>query len=273
MSSSTINLLLQQAVELHRSGRVDEAVRTYKKVLRKDARAIGVLNLLGLAEFQLGHLAEAADALTRAARLNPDLPNIDYNLGRVLQAQERFEDALVHYQKAVAKAPQDAEALSNLGTVLAALKRSDEAIAYYQRAVSLDPRHGDAWFNLGNALKAAERYDEAFTAYSQVLTLRPEYTAAVGSLVYVLCRLDRHREAIEYARRIIAVEPSDAGHHMNLANALAVVGRDEEALIAYDTALALDPVWSDILWNKGLFFLSRGRFAEGWPLYEERWRV
>lgn len=273
MSSSTINPLLQQAVELHRSGRVDEAVRAYKKVLRKDARAIGVLNLLGLAEFQLGHLAEAADALTRAARLNPDLPNIDYNLGRVLQAQERFEDALVHYQKAVAKAPQDAEALSNLGTVLAALKRSDEAIAYYQRAVSLDPRHGDAWFNLGNALKAAERYDEAFTAYSQVLALRPEYTAAVGSLVYVLCRLDRHREAIEYARRIIAVEPSDAGHHMNLANALAVVGRDEEALIAYDTALALDPVWSDILWNKGLFFLSRGRFAEGWPLYEERWRV
>ena len=131
--------LLQQAVDLHRSGRVDEAVRAYKNILRKDARAVGALNLLGLAEFQLGHLPEAADALSRAARLDPDLPNIDYNFGRVLQAQGRFEVALGHYQKAVAKAPQDAEALSNLGTVLAALNRSEEAIVYYQRAVSSIP--------------------------------------------------------------------------------------------------------------------------------------
>ena len=88
-----------------------------------------------------------------------------------------------------------------------------------------------------------------------------------------LCRLDRPREAIEYARQIIAVEPNDAGHRMNLANSLAAVGRDEEALVAYDTALALDSGSADILYNKGLFFLSRARFAEGWPLYEERWRV
>lgn len=273
MSLSTINLLLQQAVELHRAGRVDEAVRAYKKVLRQDARAVGALNLLGLAEFQLGHLAKAADALTRAARLSPDLPNIDYNLGRVLQAQGRFQDALGHYEKAVAKAPHDGEALSNLGTVLAALGRREEAITQYRRATTANPRHADAWHNLGNALKALDRFEEALDAYQRELALGSTKVATASSLAYILTRLDRPDEAIEYSKRAISAEPTVADHFTVLGNALSCLGRDEEALTTYDRGIAANPASPDAAWNKGLLLLSRGRFAEGWPLYAQRWNV
>lgn len=271
MSTAHINLMVQQAVDLHRAGRIDEAVRAYRKVLRKDARAVGALNLLGLAEFQRGRLPEAADALTRAARLNPDLPNVDYNLARVLQAQGRNADALKHYEKAVARAPGDTEALSNLGTTLAALGRHDDAIVHYRRALAVNPGFADAWHNLGNALKAIDRYDEALAAYGELLKLRPNHVAAIGSMAYLLCRLDRPREAIAYARRAVAAEPDVVDHRMNLANALAADGEDDAAEAAYDGALALDPASAETLWNKGLFLLSRGRFAQGWPLYERRW--
>ena len=56
MSLSTINLLLQQAVELHRAGRVDEAVRAYKKVLRQDARGESRADGNDIYLWKLGHI-------------------------------------------------------------------------------------------------------------------------------------------------------------------------------------------------------------------------
>jgi tetratricopeptide (TPR) repeat protein len=273
MSAPKIHLQLQHAVGLHRSGQLDEAVRAYKKVLRKDARAVGALNLLGLAEFQLGHLPEAADALSRAARLNPDLPNVDFNLGRVLQAQGRLDEALTCYQRAVARSPQDAEALTNLGTVLSALTRYDEAIAVYRRAAALAPRSPDIWHNLGNAYRAADKYDDAVTAYRSDLALRPDHVPALDSMSCLLYRLGRYEEASEASQHLVAVDPGNLDHHNNLANALSCLGRDDEALSAYDRALALDPTAAVPLYDKGAFLLSRGRFAEGWPLFASRWKV
>jgi tetratricopeptide (TPR) repeat protein len=262
--------LLQQAVELHRAGRLDEAVRLYKKILRKDDRAADVSSLLGLAEFQLGHLPEAADALSRAARLNPDLPNIDFSLARVLAAQGQHREALTHQQKAVAKAPHDAEALNDLGTTLAVLGRPDEASECFQRATAINPQFVGAWYNLGNALRAAHRYEEALAAYTRALALKPNLVAAMDSLAHVLGRLGRPREAIDYGKSAVAADPNIAQHYLNLATALAADGQDDEALAAYDRALTLDPGSTDARWNKGQFLLSRGRFAEGWPLLEER---
>ena len=272
MTSAALGQMLQQAVGLHRSGRVDEAVRGYKKVLRKDACAVGALNLLGLAEFQLGHLQEAADALSRAARLNPDLPDIDYNLGRVLQAQGRLEEAIAAYQKAVAKAPRDAGALINLATVLTELKRFEVAVPVYRRAVALASPSADLWHNLANALKVLDRYDEALVAYQHELALRHDNIEALSSLIYVLNKLDRPEEALSYSRKLVAAEPSVSDHHLNLANALAALGRDDEAIAAYDRAIALGTL--DVAsWNKGLLLLSSGRFAEGWPLFQSRWKL
>ena len=81
---------LQQAIALHQAGRVAEAVHLYQKIIRKDAKAVGALNLLGIAQFQLGHLPQAAEALRRVVKLNPNTPNVDFNLARVLQALNRL---------------------------------------------------------------------------------------------------------------------------------------------------------------------------------------
>jgi tetratricopeptide (TPR) repeat protein len=268
-----MNPQLQQAVTLHRAGRLEDAVRAYKTVLRDDERAVGVLNLLGLAQFQLGQLPEAIDALGRVAHFDPNFPNIDFHLGQVLQAQGRLEDALDRYEKAVARAPQDAGALTGLGTVLAAMKRYDEAVAVYRRAATIDPRSGELWHNLGNALQSAEQYDEATAAYQRELELRPDHVPALDSLCRMLFREGRHKEAIEVGKRLIALEPDNPEHPSNLANALSFLGRDEEALAAYDRAAALDPASVFPLYDKGIFHLSRGDFAEGWRGFRHRWEV
>jgi Flp pilus assembly protein TadD len=55
---------------------------------------------------------------------------------------------LPHFERAVALAPDSAEAESDLGGVLAALGRKAEAIAHLRRALELRPGYAPAVENL-----------------------------------------------------------------------------------------------------------------------------
>ena len=63
---------------------------------------------------------------------------------------ERFEEALVSYDRALTLRPDFAEALLNRGASLHELERFDEALASYNRALTLRPNFAEAHNNLGN---------------------------------------------------------------------------------------------------------------------------
>src|SRR5215472_8446275 len=51
------------------------------------------------------------------------------------------------------------------------------------------------------------------------------------------------------------------------------LGRIDEALADFDQAIALNPDYSDALWNRANARLLVGRYEEGWADYEWRWRA
>ncbi len=65
---------------------------------------------------------------------------------------DKFEDAIISYQSAIAINPNYAEALNTLGTVYRLQKRLPEAIAYIERAIALNPNYAEAYFNLSTTL-------------------------------------------------------------------------------------------------------------------------
>jgi tetratricopeptide (TPR) repeat protein len=265
--------LLQRAMALHQSGRLQEAIETYEKVVATNPLAAGVLNLLGIARFQSGDLPKAATALRRALTLNPELPNAHYNLGRVLQGLRQHNDALVQYELALSRAPHDAAIASNIGTVLAALGRHEEALRAYRGAVAANPKHWEAWLNLANGETALARYSRAAAAFSRAIELRPNHVEGLCTFGFVLSCLDQHEQAIKQLQHAIDLDPNCLAAHINLGHALSAVGRDEEAIHSYDRALLLKPEDADARYGKCLRYLERGRFVEGWRLFDSRWKM
>ncbi|HYV39071.1 MAG TPA: tetratricopeptide repeat-containing glycosyltransferase family protein, partial [Gemmataceae bacterium] len=86
-----------------------------------------------------------------------------------------YEEAMVHYQKALQSRPDHAEGHYNLGVVLAKLARFDEALGCYRRTLELQPDHLDARNNLGNVLKDMGKFDDAHAAFDQALARNPDY--------------------------------------------------------------------------------------------------
>lgn len=134
--------------------------------------------------------------------------------GNVLLAQERFFDASLHYEQAIARRPSAADAYNNLGEAYAnmglweeaetnfraslglkdtrephmglanmfcTLARPEEAEAEYRRVVESDPADYEAQFNLGVTLLGMGKWEQGFRWYHQ-RHLNNEYPPAARRL-------------------------------------------------------------------------------------------
>jgi protein O-GlcNAc transferase len=84
-----------------------------------------------------GQIDEAAASYRRAVECDSGLRQAWYNLGCLLNEQDREAEALECFQQAVRLAPDHAAAHHNLAQSLFNLGNTDEAIAHYRRAVAL----------------------------------------------------------------------------------------------------------------------------------------
>src|ERR1700694_73617 len=92
---------IAQAIKWHQRGQLSEAIRSYRKAVRSAPEDAAGHHLLGLAYFQSGETEKAAGSVRGARALKPDLPAAQYNLGRILQALGRHDEAVAAYLKAL----------------------------------------------------------------------------------------------------------------------------------------------------------------------------
>lgn len=95
-------------------------------------------------------------------------------IGECYEKMERYEQALIHYDQAIALDPNWVDAWIGRGVVKDMQERRLEAVKDLEVAVRLAPELGDAWFFYATALSRAERFEEALTAYERLNTLEPE---------------------------------------------------------------------------------------------------
>src|SRR5882757_8305732 len=74
-----------------------------------------------------------------------------------LLASGRIEEALAGYRELAAKYPGHAEYEDQIGFILAATKRTEEAIPHFERAVQAEPKYARGYYHLGVALHLTQR--------------------------------------------------------------------------------------------------------------------
>ncbi len=88
----------------------------------------------------------------------------------------------------------------------------------------------------------------------------------------MLVDLGRLEDAMNRCREALAVDPNCALSHNTLGVALQGMGRPDLAASAYRDAIRLDPEMIEAKTNLAMALLLQGDYAEGWRLYETRWR-
>jgi len=261
---------------LQQLGRHREAVAQFERAVALNPRDVDAYNNLASALNVLGRKAQAIAHFEKAIALRPDYAPAHFNLAKLLLGEEEHVKAVAHFKAALACGPARLEIYSGLVTALRALKLPQEAVTYCERAVALAPQSAEAYDQLGAVLHELKRFTEAIEQHRKAIALKPDFAETYFRLASNYYLLNRYEAACqEYARALKLGLPRDlaltAEHYQAIS--LQMLGRFEEADRRFDAIIAdytNDPGSADVRRSKGLMYLSLGRFAEGWPLYENR---
>jgi len=180
---------MEQALELHRAGRLDDAVEHYQKALAVDPNYVQALSNLGVALKVLGRLHEAIASYQKAIAIKPDLAEAHANLGLAQEGLGRMHEAVSCYRKAISLKPGYAVAYGLLGSALKALGQLDEAVASYQQAIVLKPDFSNTINNLGVAQLELGLLDDAIASFKKAAAINPNLFSAnfnhLHTLLYV----------------------------------------------------------------------------------------
>jgi tetratricopeptide (TPR) repeat protein len=161
-----------------------------------------------------------------------------------------------------------------------------EAADSYERALALRPTDAETWARFGDALLKSRRDMQAAEAFARALTLRghdfrrePQDPPALGAASKGEARAEVLQELA--ARDLgLLLFPMDAEYWEMRGNVLAKLGRREEALRAYDGALALGASDALVCGSKGRVLMELGRYEEAleafrravaWAHFPEDW--
>jgi Tfp pilus assembly protein PilF len=181
----------EQALALHRQGKLADAERIYREVLQQQPNHFAALHMLGVIALQARQTERAVELIGKAIALKPDYAEAYSNRGNALQDLKRPADALASYDKAIALKPDYAEAYNNRGNALRDLKRPEHALASYDKAIALKPDYAEAYNNRGLALGILKRRADALVSYDKAIALKPDYAEAHNNQSLCLLLLGR----------------------------------------------------------------------------------
>jgi DNA-directed RNA polymerase subunit alpha len=205
---------------------------------------------LGIAQFFIGHTADAADNLRQT-----DGALAGFYLGRALVSLHQLDDALKAFDKAeksgytsgqvqlqragiyrqkgdikdargLLDKMKDAQAHNpeyhfQVGACDLADGNKAAAVKHFERAVELDPGHSAALFQLGHINDQAGNDDEAIDYYERCLKQPPVHVGALNNLGVLYEDNDRYDKAADCYKRILTSNPVDERARLFLKDAQA----------------------------------------------------
>jgi tetratricopeptide (TPR) repeat protein len=266
MTSSSVKL--EQALSLHRRGRLSEAASAYKEVLAGEPRNADALHLLGLVMAAMGRTQDAVNLIGAAVSLQPSNAAMQLNLGSALNEVGRYDEAIACFDGALALNSDLAAAYLGRGAALLQLGRLEPALANLGKAVRLAPKDAKAHNTLGVALERVNRREEALHCFMQALSFDRNNAEAHHNAGLVFAAQGRHADALASIDRALALQPQQAAAHINRGTQLLALDRPAEALASFDQALALAPSDATAHHNRGLALTSLERHAEALAEFE-----
>ena len=250
-------------------GHYEEAIASFEKALALKPHLHGANLFLGITEFRLNHLEkahaavaketisypkdasawmwlgvvclaqdkaeDAADALDKAAKLNPDDEDIFYHRGRahLLVSKNSYarmfklnsNSWLVH--RVLAQANSEAE-------------RHTDAIAEYEAAIKLAPAQPGLHEELGSEYRAVNKIAEAEAEFQKELAIDPHNVLAkykLGAIEVEKGDGAKGKELIEAAQR---EKPGLVHMDYNLGRAEMLLGNDQAATVHFEQTVKTD---------------------------------
>lgn len=262
----------QRGIELLQQGDLERSERLFSGAIQlKPGYAEAYANR-GAALHAAGCLEEAFGCYQQAVELKPEFLQAFFNMGNVCRALGRLEQARACYRRTLELKPGFIAALIGLGEIAKELREFGQAREYYSQALASERSSVDALQGLAETYQAEERFEEAIHTYRLVVEQQPDRAAVWNQLGTVYQCLEQLDEAESCYRRALQLLPGQMTVLNNLGVVLIARGELVKALAVLHEVVSLYPEYAEGHWNLAVALLAAGRYQEGWPEFEWRFK-
>ena len=203
-----------------------------------------------------------------------DTPDDTDSLFRAALAAHRagnLEEAVRGYHAVLGGDPDHAGANNNLGALLNDAGETEAAIGHFEKALATRPDLGETRYVLALAQRQMGRPAEAARSFHLAAELAPADSRPWCGLAALALSAHDYREAGALAEQALARNGEDANAWSLLGITYKEQGQFDDAHVAYDRALSINPDHAEARYNRGALRLLLGDMPDGWADYGWRW--
>lgn len=190
------------------AGALDKAVDDYRRALKIDPLNAKFLYRLGTLYARQNKGVEAATALRKASRFEPDNPDPKLALAELAKRNGRFRDAMGWVEQVLARQPHLIGALWLKADIANHAGRHRVAVEALEDITGQQPQSASAWLLLGSNREGLGDPKGARKAYLQALKLRPDLVPALNNFAWIAANQGRDLDrALKMARRAVELRP------------------------------------------------------------------
>ena len=158
------------------------AIRGYLAAAEQDPDYFDAYLELGVL-YHNRHNRLAVDYYNNALNVQPDNTQVLYNLAMFYQETRDYDRALEKYRMLLQIEPHHRNALHNMGWIyLVGQDKFEEAIVFFTKAIEQDTTYVEAVYNRGYCFEQLKRYDHARQDYMYSLRLVNNFPLAIDGL-------------------------------------------------------------------------------------------
>ncbi len=240
-------------------GNAAAAVEAYERALRVDPERSASAQKLHRARELVMQASD--DDGQRAPRQSMAYPQ-EISEARQFEKDGEPEKAEKIYRQILKEDPDHVEACRLLGGVAAAHERYREAEVFLQRAVALAPDYPRAWVDLVNVQRELEKFEDATESAEKLIALAPDKAESYMAYASVVGAAGDHDAAIDTYGKVLKISPEKAGALCSMAHHQKTIGLTDDAVAAYRASIAVQADHAEAYWSLANLKTFRFELAE-----------
>lgn len=167
------------------------------------------LRLVGDCFTKLNDLPSAIESYEKALEIDPYCPKVYIGIGTVELVKEKYDSAMLAFQKAVAFAPEDAMALLGLGLSFQGLEEFDESTRWVCLSLDVQPENTAAIFTIVRNANATAEYSEAIKVLEKYLLQHPLDLELIFTLSAIYFKCNDLVSSEKWVMKIIEIDKNN----------------------------------------------------------------
>lgn len=205
--------LLETGKALFEAERFEEALAMFQQAVKEDGSSAPAHYWRGMVQYELAEYRKAVASFKRTVELDEKWASGYVGLGKsYLQIKYRRLDARNALRNAARLAPDDPEIQYQLGMAHMNPRLTDQIVggerdgrSFFLKAAVLDPAHPDAFFQAGHCFErpasrgspGSPEFDKAMAAYLSQFRVNPLHYDALGRFIYLALLAEEYSLAVE----------------------------------------------------------------------------